>query len=476
MNVNAAGRNAARDYAAVYTNRTGLPGTKSEDAKEPVRVGGAAGKYRRTDSAAVYAEQQACQSKTASDKDIGTTFPMPSGVCRLIKYTKLLNEHYAKVNEENKRFDNPQQHIWDKYHNPQSPYFVRGLTNKERQICEDAELRVLDGFPAPVSSYDPVIQKAFGGGIMSEEEWNDEVRSGINDSINRIFEENGIVIPEDAELRLKVDPYEYRIIADGVDEALAKRIEEVLNKGNNGKYLYGHLRQCNPADHGFEQPEQYLYDTAYQEKAVMWHFVNDMTGLDMRKLENRDGIIYTPDGRNLWDAVKEGYKEKLEKGEISALPMSSLYDVYQVYVKEGWDQDAERGLTVGYKDGSLYDLDTDYGYGPGQREWFDKSKERHRQFWENYRKEREETLRREKDIPAGYEKWQAEMARTEEIIAGLNDNTYNKTGKLLDQPDLKAMQILLDYAVENGRVIPLTKEILSLSGKKAAQDGFDMRA
>ena len=68
------------------------------------------------------------------------------------------------------------------------------------------------------------------------------------------------------------------------------------------------------------------------------------------------------------------------------------------------------------------------------------------------------------------------MARTEEIIAGLNDSTYNKTGKLLDQPDLKAMQILLDYAVENGRVIPLTKEILSLSGKKAAQDGFDMRA
>ena len=132
-------------------------------------------------------------------------------------------------------------------------------------------------------------------GIMSDEEWNDEVRCGMNDSINRLFAENGIDIPEGADLRLRVDPYEYKIHADGVDGVLARQIEEVLNRGNNGRYLYEHLRWCNPANNGFEQPRQYLYDTAYQEKAVMWHFVNDMTGLDMRELENRDGVIYTPD-------------------------------------------------------------------------------------------------------------------------------------------------------------------------------------
>ena len=193
------------------------------------------------------------------------------------------------------------------------------MTNKEREICQEAETRVLYGLPAPVNSYDPIIQKTFGGGIMDEKEWNDEVRSNINDSINQLFEENGIIIPEGIDLRLKVDPYEYKIITSGVDEALAEKIEEVLNRGNNGKYLYGHLRQCNPADNGFEQPKQYLYDIAYQEKVVMWHFVNDMTALDMRKLENKDGVIYTPDGRNLWDMVTERYNEKLKKGEIDII-------------------------------------------------------------------------------------------------------------------------------------------------------------
>ncbi len=474
MSVSAVGNSVTGRYLEAYSSQSGMIHTKSEEIKNSEKAYGAARTYQRADFDTTYA-QQTYKSSVLLDKDMNTTFPMPSSVCRLVQYTKVINEHYAKVNEENKKFDNPEKHIWDKYHNPKSPYFVKGLTNKEREICQEAETRVLYGLPAPVNSYDPIIQKTFGGGIMDEKEWNDEVRSNINDSINQLFEENGIIIPEGVDLRLKVDPYEYKIIASGVDEVLAEKIEEVLNRGNNGKYLYGHLRQCNPAGNGFEQPKQYLYDIAYQEKVVMWHFVNDMTALDMRKLENKDGVIYTPDGQNLWDMVTEQYNEKLKKGEIDSLPISSLYKTYQIYVKEGWDKEDERGLTIGYKDGSLYDLDTDYGYGPSQREWLDKAKEKHQQFWENYRKEREETLRTEKDIPVGYDKWQAELARTEEIMSTLSNNTYSKTGALLTQPDLKAMQLLFDHAVKNGRVIPLTKEILHLSSKVAATHGFDSR-
>lgn len=231
------------------------------------------------------------------------------------------------------------------------------------------------------------------------------------------------------------------IHAGGVDEALARQIEEVLNRGNNGRYLYEHLRWCNPANNGIEQPRQYLYDTAYQEKAVMWHFVNDMTGLDMRELENRDGVVYTPDGRNLWDVVTEQYNEKRANCEMDALPMESLYKDYQVFVKEGWDKEEGRGLTIGYKNGSLYDIDTEYGYGPGQREWLD-----------------------------------GQMAYTEEVLSELGNRTYGKSGTLLSQPNLKAMQQLLDYAVSNGRVVPLTKEVLRLPGRGTLRGGLDIKA
>ena len=99
----------------------------------------------------------------------------------------------------------------------------------------------------------------------------------------------------------------------------------------------------------------------------MWHFVNDMTGPDMRELENRDGGLYTPDGRNLWDAVTEQYNEKRAAGEIDALPMEFLYKDYQVFVNEEWDKEDGCGLSIGYKNGRLYDIDTISEIGLGRK-------------------------------------------------------------------------------------------------------------
>lgn len=430
---------------------------------------------QRDDAIPIYIERTSLSCNVTNQSN-ETTFPIPSIIAKYEQYTKVIDEHYAKVNEENKKFDNPAQHIWDKYYNTKSPYYVKGLTQREREICSEAEKRVLNGLPAAVNSYDPIIQKTFGGGIMSDSEWNDEVRNDINDSINQLFEENGIVIPEGTDLRLRVDPYEYKIHVSGVDEKLAERIEEILNRGNNGKYLYEHLRWCNPAYNGFEQPKQYLYDTAYQEKAVMWHFVNDMTGLDMRELENRNGILYTPDGQNLWDLVTERYNEKLANGEIDALPMSSLYENYQVFVKEGWDNEETRGLTIGYKNGNLYDIDTEYGYGSGQRAWLEEAEEKHQQFWENYNKEREVTLHREEAVPTTFETWlNKELAYTEEILSKDGNNTYGKNGVLLTQPDMSALQILVNVLARRGRVLPLTNQILHLPQGSMIQKGFDAK-
>lgn len=47
----------------------------------------------------------------------------------------------------------------------------------------------------------------------------------------------------------------------------------------------------------------------------MWDLINDLTGYDVRTLENRDGIIYTPDGLNLWDVMTKSFEKsrKMEK-------------------------------------------------------------------------------------------------------------------------------------------------------------------
>lgn len=418
----------------------------------------------------VYGNDNTVTSLQTSNNE--TTFPISSVIQRLAEYTKVINEHYAKVNEENKKFANPEQHIHDKYYNKNSPYYVKGLTKKERAICSESEWSVLYGGQAAVNSYDPIIQKTFGGGIMNDTEWNADVRKRMNDTINQLFEENGIVIPEDADLRLRVDPYEYKIHASGVDEALARKIEDVLNKGKNGAYLYEHIEWCNPKYNGFKQPKQYLWDTALQEKAVIWHFVNDLTGYDIRKLENRNGIIYTPDGCNLWDVVKENYGKRFVDADTAGASLYSLYEDYQIYAKEGWSNEENRGLSIGYRNGFLYDIDTEYGYGPGQDEWLRDSIEQHKQYWESYQKSREEELQREEAASES-----SIFIEESEKVGNLSNNIlekYNNNTMLISPSGIDWTSLIRSLAQE-GKGTALTEVILRLS-RNNERSGFDAKA
>lgn len=400
-----------------------------------------------------------------------TTFPISSPIQRLAEYTKVINEHYAKVNEENKKFANPEQHIRDKYYNKNSPYYVKGLTRKEREICSESEWRVLYGGQAAVNSYDPIIQKTFGGGIMNDTEWNADVRKRMNESINKLLEENGIAIPEGSDLRLRVDPYEYKIYVSGVDEALAKRIEDILNKGKNGAYLYEHIEWCNPKYNGFKQPKQYLWDTAVQEKAVIWHFVNDLTGYDIRKLENKNGIIYTPDGRNLWDVMKEEYGKRFVDADTTGTSLQSLYEDYQIYVKEGWSKEEERGLTIGYRNGFLYDIDTEYGYGPGQDEWLKNFLEQRKQYWSSYQNSREVELQNEGTV-SGAESFAEELGKAGNLSNNILEK-YNHNSMLISPSEIDWTSLIRSLSQE-GKGAALTEVILRLS-RNHERSGFDAK-
>ncbi|MED1460486.1 DUF4885 family protein, partial [Bacillus safensis] len=53
---------------------------------------------------------------------------------------KILDEKYQKINEQNKRFKDPHGHIFDKYRNPNSPYFRNDLTKPEREAAYSIEI------------------------------------------------------------------------------------------------------------------------------------------------------------------------------------------------------------------------------------------------------------------------------------------------------------------------------------------------
>lgn len=413
---------------------------------------------------------------TASD---GTTFPTPYFVVCAYKYVKVVDEHYEKENEKNKCFPNPAQHIKDKYYNKNSPYYIKDLTEKERTLCYNQETYVLGGGHACISPYDPVIQKTFGH-EASEVLWNEEVRNDLNNTINQLFEENGIVIPEDTDLKLLADPFKFEIHASGVDDALAKKIEQVLNQGKNGLFLYMHIKSCNPEKNGFDTPRQYMADVAYQDRAFLWTVVNDLTGYDMRELECKDGILYTPEGRNLWEIVKENYEKKTAEGTMEDISIWTIFDEYQRFIGYGWDMETEIGLAIGYKNGSLYDLDTEYGYGPGQTQWLNNKKEQMQKEWENYQRERKIEIESQSSVstPSTISFEEEEQRSNRERLAELLQS-YQKSVSILNPVEMdekfrKEVSEILTKMLRDGSAKPLTDVVIELHQNKTA--GFDAKA
>ena len=167
-------------------------------------------------------------SEVKEDKE--TTFPAFNPTNALGEKARYAKEYYEKQNEINKKFDNPKNHIWRKYYDRKYPYYVKGLTNLEREVVYKNEIDVLNGLNPTPSYYDPIIQEKFGGKnnvLVEDLEYNQTVRNQIRDSVNQLFDENDIVIPDDADLQLVVDPYDYKIYALGVEDELADKIEAV---------------------------------------------------------------------------------------------------------------------------------------------------------------------------------------------------------------------------------------------------------
>ncbi len=310
------------------------------------------------------------------------------------RYKNTIEDYYAKRNEENKRFADPQKHIWKKYWDRDYKYYEKGLTESERDWGWEQEMAAYNGREVSLSPHDPAIIKAFGGptnGSSSPMDAPLNARQSMNEALNQIFKENGIVIPDGVDLRLTVDPYDHYIKASGVDEKLAEKIEAALNRGENGERLYSHIMFSRPGHYAIvEDPPQFSIGNPW--KTSLFIAVKASTGYDIRELERRDGEIFTPDGQNLWDQIKDEYKSE------------EHYYAYQNVAWYGWDYADDEDRTIGYKDGSLYDIDTNYGFGPGQTAWIDSRREQNEKDKAEYMRERAETLRREESMPNRYER------------------------------------------------------------------------
>ena len=333
----------------------------------------------------------------AGEENAETTFPshFMAIVKQLMAKKAIVEEYYAKQHAENMRFPNPNQHIMDKYVNYRSPYFRSDLTEEERKICLEQEKTCLYGGQLSVDSHDIALRED-GGWSMVKVEINaiNEVRSQVSQSVNDLIQKNGINLPEGASFRLNVNPYDYYIRVEGLeDEELAQAIERALNIGENGKRLYEHIEFSNPA--GFDQFYSHLNLPAYSQytnanvwKRSLYLTVEELTGYDIRTLERHDGTFWTPDGKDLWTVL-------CNADTTGKYDLREAHDaIFHQLARDGWDStpDAWRGLT--YQDGTLRQPDELLGKEK-ESDWQKRLWDEEDVRWAGFLAGREETLRKE---------------------------------------------------------------------------------
>ncbi|RKJ51335.1 DUF4885 domain-containing protein [bacterium 1XD42-8] len=179
----------------------------------------------------------------------------------------------------------------------------------------------------------------------------------INSQLQEMWRKNSILFKEGEEYVFTIHPYDYRLTVEGGEQKDA--LGFILNQEEIPKNLYQHILSCTRGHRGQWSEEG-------EGKYRLFWEVKFNTGYDLRELTREEGRFYTETGTD----IMELYMHSAKIPSVYRTKASSIYKPYLVRLgKYGLDSVEDMELSIQYKDGFLYDLDEEYGYGPGQKLW-----------------------------------------------------------------------------------------------------------
>ncbi len=198
----------------------------------------------------------------------------------------------------------------------------------------------------------------------------------INSQLQEMWRKNSIFFQEGEEYVFTIHPYDYRLTVEGGEQK--DTLGVLLNKEEIPRNLYQHILSCVKGHRGQWSEEG-------EGKYRLFWEVKFNTGYDLRELTREEGRFYTETGTD----IMELYMHSPKIPSVYRTKASSIYKPYLVRLgKYGLDSVEDMNLSITYKDGFLYDIDEEYGYGPGQKLWGgQKIIERDEKIGESERKE-----------------------------------------------------------------------------------------
>lgn len=223
-------------------------------------------------------------------------------------FKKALIEKYTKILQESKSHTNVEAHLYQKYFDLNSIYYERNLNDIERRIAYQYELQLYKtGKISCVKYQDSLFRGITVDRTVVDADKNEFNKQMVHAQIHNILNANGINLPKDAFCTLTVDPYSYYIAVKEYSNPLKKQMETALNKGENGKNLYQHIRTCmlqEDIDQTQVTQNGYLKYQAY-------HQILNYTGLKLNELEEKNGAYYTLDGTDVYDIMSQAINNSM---------------------------------------------------------------------------------------------------------------------------------------------------------------------
>ncbi|MCW4681760.1 DUF4885 domain-containing protein [Bacillus sp. FSL M8-0266] len=272
---------------------------------------------------------------------------------------KILDEKYQKINEQNKRFENPHGHIHDKYRNPRSPYFRSDLTKVEREAAYTMEIGWANSGKGGQYDFNDAIFRNEKRYDPTQESVEKKIfnRQKVNEQLQDLFSKNGITIPKNTNLTFTIDPNHFKLVVSGsTDESLVKQIEDLLNTTNNTRELFFHIMKSRNDD-----STQFTPDSL-----AKFHLVNQIktvTGYNLKDLSIVNGQFVTDKGTNIFDIYKEELLKNPYTVENARIAASHYGAQLFNLAKNGFDSIPDLVLSIGYQNGSLHDIGQKENYG-----------------------------------------------------------------------------------------------------------------
>ena len=288
---------------------------------------------------------------------------------------KMLNDYYPKVVEENNQFENPYNHIWDKYNNIFSPYYIQGLTKEEREATYTNEFN-FQRWGKDSGTYD---LRDFMFRNRDNSSLNDNVnvaeekafnREKVNTQFQSLLNKYNITIPQDTKLSFTIDPNTLKATVSGSDdETLTKSAQDVIDTADNAKQLFLHIISSRSDD-------STQYNDKSDTKFNLVQQIKNETGYNLKDLEIKDGKFVTADGTDVFQIYAKKINENPNISDFTKQMTISFYGSnLSELAQNGFDSVPDLVLSIDYQNGSFYDVKQSENFGTQKSGWIKEWKE-----------------------------------------------------------------------------------------------------